>query len=313
MKKSRLPLLFLFALCLLLTVQVSVFAQETVKEAETVKVVDDFEREITITYPLKAIVSLAPSITEMVCATDACSKLVGVDAYSNYPESVGELEEIGGFTGELALEKILELNPDLVIAAEISAPEQLKSIEDLGIPVYQVKNPTDLESMPDLFRKFGELLGESERMEEVAEDFETRLATIRELLKDAKAVSVFYEIDGSDPSSPWTTGSGTFIDSLITEAGGKNIAAEMEGEWLQVSVEFLIETDPETIVLGDANYGVTPEIVSEREGWAELSAVKNSAILPVDSDIFSRPGPRIIDALETLTPFLHPALFIEEK
>lgn len=312
MKKSRLLLIFLFVFCLLSIVQLNVFAQEAVKEIETAVLVDDFDREITVNYPLGSIVSLAPSVTEMICATDSCAKLVGVDAYSNYPESVDELEEVGSLTGELSLEKILALNPDLVIAAEINSPEQIKGLEDIGIPVYRIKNPTDLESMPELFRKFGEILDESERMEAVAARFETRLGEIRKLLKDAEAVSVFYEIDASDPTSPWTTGSGTFIDSLIQEAGGKNIAAEMDGEWLQISVEFLIEADPETIVLGDANYGVTPESLSERDGWGDLSAVVNGAILSVDSDIVSRPAPRIIEALEILAQFLHPALFLNE-
>lgn len=87
----------------------------------------------------------------------------------------------------------------------------------------------------------------------------------------------------------------------------------MDGEWLQISVEFLIEADPETIVLGDANYGVTPESLSERDGWGDLSAVVNGAILSVDSDIVSRPAPRIIDALEILAQFLHPALFLSEE
>lgn len=313
MKKTRLLLIFSLVFCLLSIVQVNVFAQEAVKEIETVVLVDDFDREITVNYPLRSIVSLAPSVTEMICATESCAKLSGVDAYSNYPESVDELEEVGSLTGELSLEKILALNPDLVIAAEINSPEQIKGLEDLGIPVYRIKNPKDLESMPELFRKFGEILDESDQMETVAARFETRLSEIRKLLKDAKAVSVFYEIDASDPTSPWTTGSGTFIDSLIQEAGGKNIAAEMDGEWLQISVEFLIEADPEIIVLGDANYGVTPESLSERDGWGDLSAVVNGAILSVDSDIVSRPAPRIIDALEILAQFLHPALFLNEE
>lgn len=311
MRKLRFVYL-LSVFCLLFVLSSGVLAQETVEEVKTLAFIDDFDREVTITYPLRSIVSLAPSVTEMICATDSCSKLSGVDAYSNYPESVDELEEIGSLTGELSLEKIISLEPDLILAAEINAPEQIKSLEDLGIPVYQFKNPTDLESMPELFRKFGEILDESDRMETVAKEFETRLSEIREILKDAEAISVFYELDASDPASPWTTGSGTFIDSLITEAGGKNIAADMDGEWLQISVEYLIETDPETIVLGDANYGVTPESLEKRDGWDGLSAVTNGAILPVDSDIVSRPGPRIIDALDIMAQFLHPALFLSQ-
>jgi iron complex transport system substrate-binding protein len=120
---------------------------------------------------------------------------------------------------------------------------------------------------------------------------------------------VFYELDATDPARPFTAGKGTFIDLLITQAGGENIAASFEGEYPQISQEELIVQDPDVILLGDALYGgITAESVAARPGWGDLAAVKNNRVLPFNDDLVSRPGPRMIDGLETLAALLHPDL-----
>lgn len=311
MNKKRRICSLTVVICLLAVSFSMVLAQSTttMEEIKVKSLTDGFKHKVEITYPLTKIVSLAPSVSEMVCAAGICDKLVAVDAYSNYPESLEEVEKVGNFSGELDLETILSLEPDLILAAEISAPEQIKSLEDLGIPVYQFKNPTDLDSMSEYFAEFGEVLDEEETMAAAAEDFAARLDAVRKTLKDVKPVRVFYEIDASDPASPWTTGAGTFIDNIITLAGGTNIAASQEGDWIQVSVEFLLESEPMAIFLADANYGITAESVAEREGWGKIAAVASGAIYPLDSDIASRPGPRLADAAEIMAEYLHPDAF----
>lgn len=311
MNKKRSIGSLMVVICLLAVSFSMVLAQSTttMEEIKVKSLTDGFKRKVEITYPLTKIVSLAPSVSEMVCAAGICDKLIAVDAYSNYPESLEELEKVGNISGELDLETILSLEPDLILAAEISAPEQIKSLEDLGIPVYQFKNPTDLDSMAAYFAEFGEVLDEEETMAAAAEDFAARLDAVQKTLKDVKPVRVFYEIDASDPASPWTTGAGTFIDNIITLAGGTNIAASQEGDWIQVSVEFLLESEPMAIFLADANYGVTAESVEEREGWGKIAAVASGAIYPLDSDIASRPGPRLADAAEIMAEYLHPDAF----
>ncbi|KAA3657999.1 MAG: ABC transporter substrate-binding protein, partial [Chloroflexi bacterium] len=121
---------------------------------------------------------------------------------------------------------------------------------------------------------------------------------------------VFYEIDGTDPNAPCTTGTGTFVDTLINMAGGENVAAVLEGAWIQISIEELIVQDPELILLGDALWGgVTPEAVAAREGWDGLTAVQSNNVFPFDDNLVSRPGPRLVDGLEAMAQFLHPELF----
>jgi len=96
---------------------------------------------------------------------------------------------------------------------------------------------------------------------------------------------------------------------LISLVGGSNVAASAKMQWAQLSTEEIIAQNPEIIVLGDANYGVTIEMVKERPGWSVITAVKNGAIYPIDDILISRPGPRIIDGLEALARIIHPELF----
>ena len=120
--------------------------------------------------------------------------------------------------------------------------------------------------------------------------------------------SVFYELDATDPTNPWTSGAGTFIDYIITEAGGLNAASSLQGDYAQISAEELVATNPDIILLADALYGVTPESVAERPGWDVITAVVDNAIYPIDPNMMSVPGPRLVDALEETAKLLHPEL-----
>jgi iron complex transport system substrate-binding protein len=123
---------------------------------------------------------------------------------------------------------------------------------------------------------------------------------------------VFFELDGSEPAKPWTSGGGTFVDYLINIAGAENIAAGVENEWVQYSQEDLIIQNPDIIILADAMWGTTPEMVKERPGWEDIKAVQQNAIYPINDDLTSRPGPRMVDGLEALVQFFHPEISIND-
>ena len=120
---------------------------------------------------------------------------------------------------------------------------------------------------------------------------------------------VFYELDATDPANPWTTGPGTFIDAAIRLAGGRNVGAVLDGAWAQISIEALLEQNPDIILLSDAPYGVTPEAVAQRAGWDALKAVQEGKVYPFDPNLLSVPGPRLVEGLETLAVLLHPEVF----
>ncbi|MEN6524761.1 MAG: ABC transporter substrate-binding protein, partial [Anaerolineaceae bacterium] len=119
---------------------------------------------------------------------------------------------------------------------------------------------------------------------------------------------VFYELDATEPTKPWTAGPGTFVDQLITRAGGENLGGSLDGAWVQISQEALIINDPEIIVMGDSIYGITAEQVAERAGWENLKAVTDGQIYPFDDDLASRPGPRLVDGLIELARIIHPEI-----
>lgn len=309
----------LFVLLLIL-VSLSVFiygcSSQTVEAptptSQAIELVDGLGRTVHLPAPAVRIVSLAPSNTEILFAIGAGEQVVGRDDFSDYPAEVQSLPGVGGGFGDYNLEAIVDLQPDLILAAEINTPEQVQALADLGITVYLLSNPTTLEEMYENLELIGRLTGKSEQANRLIETLKGRVEAVDALIGqvDSKP-TVFYELDGTDPAKPWTAGAGTFIDALIARAGGVNITTDLSGQYMQFSIEELLVRDPEIILLGDAAYGVTPESVAQRAGWKDLQAVKNNRIYPFDDNLVSRPGPRLVDGLEELARLIHPELFTE--
>ncbi len=277
-----------------------------------ITIVDGLDREVVLPAPAEKIVSMAPSNTEILFAVGAGDQVIGRDEFSDYPAEAAELPTIGGGFGDYNLEAIVDLEPDLVLAAEINTPEQVKALSDLGLTVFLLANPTTLDEMYVNLLTIAELTGHLEETEVLVNDLQDRVAAVDTAVASAEDIpTAFYELDATDPSAPWTAGAGTFIDSLIVQAGGQNIAADLEGQYLQLSIEEILVRDPEVILLGDAAYGITPESIQDRNGWSNLNAVVNNRIYAFDDNLVSRPGPRLVDGLEQLAKLLHPELFTD--
>lgn len=275
-----------------------------------VTIVDGLEREISIEGPAQRIVSLAPSNTEILFAIGAGKQVVGRDEFSDYPTQANDLNTVGGGFGDYNFEVIVEMQPDLVLAAEINTPEQVKALEDLGLTVFFLPNPTTLEEMYENLLTVAMLSGHEAETEDLVESLRDRVAKVEDAIRSADdRPSVFYELDATDPSAPWTAGAGTFINTLILMAGGENIASDLEGQYLQISVEELLLRDPQVILLGDAAYGVSPDSVETRTGWENIDALVNERIYSFDDNLVSRPGPRLVDGLEQLAMLIHPEVY----
>ena len=220
-----------------------------------------------------------------------------------------EVASIGSTFGELNTEAILALNPDLVLAADITAPEQLQSLEALGLTTFVVANPTDFEGLYENLVTIGEITGHVDEAADLAQALRSRVEAVTALTANVDPTRVFYEIDGSDPNAPWTTGSSTFQDLLIELAGGANVAAGIEG-WGQIDLEELVIQDPEVIVFGIGPFIVTTsQSLAERPGWGGIAAVQAGRVVSIDTNWIDRPGPRLVDGLEALARALHPDLF----
>jgi iron complex transport system substrate-binding protein len=278
--------------------------------AAPVKLTDGLKREVTLAAPAKRIVSLAPSNTEILFALGLSAQVVGVDDFSDYPPEAKKLPSVGGSMGKYNLEAITALKPDLVLAAEINTPEQVKAIQDLGLIVFYLSNPQTLEGMLTSLQIVARLGGVEGKANELAQSLQARIDAVKSKISAAtQKPTVYYELDATDPGKPYTAGPGTFMDNLISLAGGQNIAADMTSPWGQISSEQIIARNPDIILLGDAAYGVTPESVGQRPGFSAINAVKNAQVLTFDDNLVSRPTARLVDGLETLAKLIHPDLF----
>jgi len=269
---------------------------------------DGLGRSVVLKEAAQRIVSLAPSNTEILFAVGAGDRVVGRDEFSDYPPEAATIESVGGSMGEYSVEAIVALKPDLVLAAEINAPELVKQLEDLGLTVYYLKNPATLEEMYVNLEIVAQLTGEDPV--KLTDSLKARVAAVDEKIMPLSArPSVFYEIDATDPAKPYTYGPGTFGDLLITRAGGFNIGRDLTDPYPQISLEQIVVSNPMVILLGDSIWGVTAESVVARSGWGTIEAVIQNHIFPIDDNLISRPGPRLVDGLEQLAKLLHPGVF----
>lgn len=279
------------------------------RSADEVTITDGLGRDVTIAANPQRIVSLAASVTEIVFAVGAGDRLVGRDEFSDYPPEALDVESIGSLFPNVNAEAVVALQPDLVIAAGITNPDDVNALAQLGLNVFATRFDVTIQDIYADILDVGELTGQSEAAEEVVGDMQARMQAVQNATGAAERPVVFYEIDATEPSKPWTAGTGTFIDTLIEMAGGEN-AGGSASDYFQISLEELVAQDPQIIVLGSSTFGgQTPELVAAREGWGDIAAVQDGAIYTFDDNLVSRPGPRIVDGLEALARIIHPDLF----
>ena len=271
--------------------------------------VDDMGREVTINEIPQRIVSHVPSITETLFALGLGERVVGVSDYCDYPEEAKLKPSVGNYFNP-SIESIVALEPDLVLTDGHS--DSIKQLDELEPPItYIVIDPKDIDGIFKDLELLGKVTGTEREAEKLIEDMQDSIAHIIALVEGAPPVRVLYIIDATDPTLPWTAGPGSFVDWLITMAGGENIAAEAQGAWVQFSIEQIVSSDPEIIIL-PAKHGTTftsPETLEGNPAWRKITAVKQGRIRIIDGDLVDRSGPRIVQGLEEMARIIHPELF----
>ncbi len=251
----------------------------------------------------RKIVSLAPSITEIICAVNMCSNLVAVDQYSDYPPEIENMSLVrlsGPYTlGDVDREKIFNLTPDLVIAAQINPITFIEDLRKLNITVFAIKSET-LDEILENIIKIGKIGNKKEDAEKLVANLSERIEKVKSFsrkLDSRQKPKIFYVVWYPQL---WTCGRGTYANDLIELAGGINIASDGNG-WFIMNKETLIERDPDVIVCsGMGGYGSTVcSQIRNDSVLSNLRAVKNNKLYVVpDSNIVERPGPRIVEGLE---------------
>ncbi len=269
-------------------------------------VTDQLGRSVRVPESPRRIVSLAPSITEIIYDIGRQDLLVGVSRFSDYPEAAQGLPKVGSYV-HLDLERIVALKPDLCLAIKDGNPKDVvMRLEDLGIPVYAV-NPQSLTTMLETVREVGSLLNAGEPANSLAAQLDERIRNIDKLVrKSTKRPGVFFQI-GEAPIV--SAGSGTFINELIERAGGRNLAGGVTG-YPQFSREQVITLSPDVIIITSMSRAeVSENIRNEWLSWKDMPAGRNGRIYIQDADLFNRPAPRLVDGLEKLARLIHPELF----
>lgn len=266
----------------------------------------DFTPEETFT----KIASLSPATTETIFWLEAEDNLILREDNSNYPEAALEIESIGAIWGGIPYELLLDKEVDLVIASEIISLEEVNTMRDLGLNVFYIKNPDSYEALFEDFYQIALITGTNDIYEQKIGTLESRYQNVIEKISKAdSSPTVFVELDATDPTKPYTVAGGSFIDLMVTLSGGQNITTDIDNPWPQIDTEYLVNKNPEIILLADYEWGITIESVIEREGYDSISAVQNKAIYPIYSYETSVPGPRMVDGLEHMAEAIHPELF----
>lgn len=279
-------------------------------EPEKIVIIDDLGIEIVLDVPAQKIISISSSLTEILFSVGAGDKLIGRDSNSMYPEAALVAVDLGGMWDGIPVEDFLAMEPDLILAGEIYSAEAIAELRELGLTVYWQANPDSFEGLYENIKDIAYLAGREDQAAALVESLIIRVEGLSEKLQNVEKMPlVFYELDASDPSNPWTPGAGTFISYVIGQAKGLNLGDSLTGEWVQISSEALIVQNPDFILLADALYGITPESLAERAGWAEIKAVVDGNVYPFDPFILSVPGPRLIDGFEQVAEILHPEIF----
>ena len=302
--------IILFCFTLLVVLSFAACTPAANAGANPIALTDGLGRPVSLAAPAKKIVSMAPSNTEILFAIGAGEQVIGRDEFSDYPAEASSLPSVGGSMGTYSIETIASLKPDLVLAAEINTPEQVKALEDVGLTVYYLSNPKDLDGLYANLKTVGQLAGRESEADALVQSLQKRIKAVEDKLAPISSIiTVFYEMDGSDPAKPWTAGQDSYLSQLVRLALGSNVGDSMKGDYVQMSQEALLVQNPSIILLGDAAYGVTPEQVAARPGWSALQAVKDNRIYAFDDNLISRPSPRLVDGLEALAKLLRPELF----
>jgi iron complex transport system substrate-binding protein len=294
--------LFLVAL---LSIALVLAACTTPVQTPAQYVVDDLGRLVAINGTPQRIISLAPSNTEILFALGLGDKVVGVTMYCDYPPEAQDKEKVGDYYGP-DIEKIIALQPDLILATDFHRFDLIPALEQQGFAVFAVA-PQTLDDVLESIQKIGEITGKEAEASELVKGMKSKIEEIEEQTKAFEQKPRVFYMTWHDPM--WTVGRNTWIDDLITIAGGVNIFSQYFESGAMVEIEWVIFLNPEIIIASEWSY----DWALNATELASTSASQTGRIYTFDDDLAQRPGPRLVEGLDWFAYLIHPEIFEEPE
>ena len=279
---------------------------------------DGYGRKVVVAFPAERVVSLAPSITEILFALEAGERLVAATIYCSYPGAAKSLRRVGDML-QPNLELLLQLQPDVVLGTVLSPLSLYERMEDAGLTAISFKQD-DFEGVIRDIGEIGRIFGVTDKALRVTSDIERRRDAVLTRLQGLEdhprvRVALIYDLEKLH-----SAGRGSWPGDMIEFCHAKNVASAQPSSWPQISLEGLVVTDPQILVLAVPSNRVARERarrsldgLAQDPVWSHVSAVREGRLEIVDKDLFTVPGPRMIDALEELAAAIHPVLFRSEE
>jgi len=273
---------------------------------------DDLGIQFISNSPPQRIVSLAPNITEILFALGLENRIVGVTRFCDYPSEALKKEKIGGMV-DPQLERIIALQPDLVIAFRGNPLNLIQRMRELRLPVYVIEMGNTIESVFEILTELGKVTWTEKEAHALAGTLEDRFQTVLASLENVQSSpKVFLSLHGM---GLWTCGRGSFLDDLLRKAKGKNIAGDINKKWLLFSSERLISEDPEFIIIlskSRKDFREAEKWLTSKAYFRNIEAVRKGNIFFLDENLTTRLGPRIFFALDVLSRLIHPGIALNQ-
>jgi len=275
------------------------------EQTPTQYVVDDLGRLVAINGTPERIISLAPSNTEILFALGLGDKVVGVTMYCDYPPEAQDKEKVGDYYGP-DIEKIIALEPDLILATDFHRFDLIPALEDQGFTVFAVA-PQTLDDVLESIQKIGQITGKEAEALELVNGMTGKITEIEGQVKELEEKPRVFYMTWHDPM--WTVGRNTWIDDLINTSGGVNIFSQYFESGAMVEIEWVILLNPEIIITSEWSY----DWALNATELASTNASQTGRIYTFDDDLAQRPGPRLVKGLEWFAHFIHPEIFEEPE
>lgn len=260
-------------------------------------------KEFTFEKQPEVVISLSPAATEIIYAVGKGDLLKGRTDYCKYPAEALQVPSMGSIM-EPNVEAIVALKPDVVFVSKMFSDDVKAKMDSLGIKVFDLASHDTFDGVYTSITNAGQILGASAEAETVVADMKKTIADVTEKVKGAEPKTAYYVV-GFGEYGDYTAGKGTFIDQMITMAGGTNAANDVEG-W-KYSLEKLIEKNPEFLICKNADGDKAG--IEAANGYKDLTAVKEGKLIEIDNTLLDIQGPRVAEGVLTLAKILHPELF----